>query len=316
MRKECKVAKTANIASVQGYHQGGYGHGQAYAMMGFKNGFNYYNSDRCIPVIDGKRKDNGPMLCYGLEIETECSRITDDTVLAEIYDKIIFQQFKFPEMFKMQADGSLGGKSSAECITQLMTKARIRNDYTTYKMMFNQYFPALGIKADSYTTQCGMHVNVSNEVFGDTVEKRETAIRKLYYIINRHYDFCCKLFYRSPARTTWCGQMYYGNARTLDLHSMPNDHGKCFNGSHYDAGRIEIRLVGGQKDFGCFRNTMESVFFLCDRVKSISWDDCDKIDKIFKGCNQYVFDRLKTRCDLSSEIIEAIRPTVKREDLV
>ena len=88
--------------------------------------------------------------------------------------------------------------------------------------------------------------------------------------------------------------MNYSNAQTMDLHRQPTSHGVCFNLGHYNAGRIEIRLVGGQKNFACFRNTMEVIFHLVERVKKLSWKQCNDIQAIFKGCNNYVVNRLKS----------------------
>ena len=61
---------------------------------------------------------------------------------------------------------------------------------------------------------------------------------------------------------------------------------------------------------------MESVFFLCQRVQSISWKDCDNVEKVFKGCNQYVFDRLQSKCNLDIETLMNIKNTVKTEQLL
>lgn len=315
MRKEAKEVKNVRLAAVQGYHAGGCG--ESYAFAGF-NGNWYLNSDRKIRLDENfKREDGQALQGYGLEIETECNGVSNRTVLAEVYSKIIFPLFKFGDVqFKMQRDGSLGGESSAEVITQVMTKSRIRNDYQAYKAMFNTYFPAFGISADSYHTSCGMHVNVSNALFGKTEAAQEEAIRKLYYIVNKHYSVMCKAFYRNPSRTRYCGQTDYSVARIMDLRRQPDDHGRCMNLSHYGAGRIEIRLVGGQKSFGCFRNTMETVFHLVERVRSLSWRECDDLAAIFKGCNQYVFDRLQSMCGLDSATLEIIRATVRREELI
>lgn len=321
MRKECKRILTTSIADISGYHSGNnlsaVGIPTNYAFRGF-NGSWYFNSDRREELIPGPggllyRKSGQPMEGYGLEIETECRGITNRKVLADVMDKIVFPVFKFgADMFKMQSDISLGGDTSVECITQVMTKSRIRNDYPAYRAMFDEYFPAFGISAAS--SNCGMHVNVSNAVFGKTVETQAVAIRKLYYIVNKHFDFCCKLFGRNPERTRYCGRMDYSGAKTLDLNSASASHGNCMNLSHFPEGRIEIRLVGGQPGYYSFRNTMECVFFLCERVRSISWADCDDIVKIFTGCNNYVMKRLPD-CGLSTEQLAAIRETVKTEDL-
>ena len=313
MRKEAKQNKSVELVHVQGYHQGGSSYNpESYAFTGFKSN-KYFTSDRFIPLDSNfNRPDGQPLQGFGLEIETECNGITVRDVLAEVYDKIIFSHFP-ADLFKMQHDGSLNGRTSAECITQVMTKSFIRNNYRNFKLMYNTYFPAFRISADSANTACGMHVNISNAVFGKTVAAQEEAIRKLFYIINKHYNLCKKLLYRAGS-TTYCAQMNYNNAKTMSLSG--GSHGTCMNLTHYHAGRIELRLVGGQKNYACFRNTMESVFFLCERVRSISWAGCDSIETIFKGCNQYVYDRLQSMCGLSAETLSAIHATVKPEELL
>lgn len=323
MRREARQQQDIRVASVQGYHEGGYG-SELYAFRGF-NGNWYFNSDRKekTELRDGTlyRVGKGgellPFAGYGLEIETECNGINRDDALADVFDKIIMPNFKFgSDMFKMQHDGSLGGRSSVEVITQVMTMSRIRNDYAAYKTMFDVLFPAFGISADSHNTSCGMHVNVSLGLLGKTKEEQTEAARKLYYIINKHYNLFCKALYRPVNRTHWCGQMDYNRATTLNPETMPNDHGKCLNYSHFNAGRIEIRLVGGQKDYYCFRNTMETIFHLVSRVTSIKWADCDDIVKIFSGCNKYVYKRLSTECTdyITSEQLMAIQAKVNTKD--
>ena len=317
MRKECKQMKTVELATVQGYHQGGsWTNHESYAFTGFKSN-KYFTSDRFIPLDSGfNRPDGQPLQGFGLEIETECSQITDSDVLAEVYDRIIFSHFP-ADLFKMQHDGSLGGRSNAECITQVMTQQFIRNHYRDFKLMYDTYFPAFGIGCDN--GRCGMHVNISNACFGKTLETQTEAIRKFYYMVNKHYEFMRRLVYRNGS-TGYCAVMNYPNARNLDLNTMPSAHCNCINGSHFGAGRIELRLVGGQKNFACFRNTMESVFWLVKRARSISWRDCDDLVKIFSGCNQYVFDRIKSKCKyydtITEEQVNAIRDTVKPEDLI
>ena len=64
---------------------------------------------------------------------------------------------------------------------------------------------------------------------------------------------------------------------------------------------------------------MESVFHVISAMNRLSWDDLDDLTKVFKGCNQYVYDRL-TRCRnervLSDAVVNAVQPTVKREELI
>jgi hypothetical protein len=322
MRKESKKRLSGEIASVQVYHGGSSTGLSGYQYRGFLGNW-YFNSDSkegVRPDENGNvvRQNGQPFKGFGLEIEVQCSSIRRQAILAELLEKIVFDRFKFgADMFKMQNDSSLGGNTNAEIITQVMTKSRIRNDYQAYKLMFDEYFNSFGISADSYSTSCGMHVNVSNAIFGDTEALQAEAVKKLFYIVNKHYDLFCRAFYRCPSRTTWCHQMDYSEAHNLDLYHASPSHGNSMNLSHFPEGRIEIRLVGGQKDYYCFRNTMETVFFLCDRVRTLKWSDCDDLVKIFTGCNQYVYKRLRTECYafITAEQLEQILETVKEEDL-
>lgn len=314
MRKESKKAKQATISSVDAYHGSNWG-SESYAYEGFSSN-KYFTSDRYVPLSESyARVDGKPLKGYGLEIETECTGISNRAVLAEILTKVVFSHFP-ADLFKLQRDGSLNGDSSAECITQIMTKEFIRNNYGAFKLMFDTYFPAFGISAAA-SGNCGMHVNISRGAFGKSEESQATAVRKLYYIINHHYDLCCALFYRDRNRTSYCGRM---NATPDYVKQMPMQqecsHSVSFNLGHWNSGRIELRLVGGQKNFACFRNTMESVFFLVDRVKELSWTDCDDLVKIFSRCNKYVYDRLRSYCrergTITDAQLAAISPTVDR----
>lgn len=317
MRKDAKTTKTATLSNVAQYHGGVWG-SEEYAFQGFRSN-KYFTSDRFVGLDDRfNRPDGKPLRGFGLEIETECRGIHSTTVYAEVLNNVIFPHFP-ADLFKLQRDGSLSGDVAAECITQVMTREFIRNQYSAFKLMYDTYFPAFNIACG---VNCGMHVNLSNALFGRTETAQVEAIRKLFYIVNHHYAFCCALFNRDSSRTFYCSQMNSSKdyAKNLDLRGARSDHGVCFNLGHFASGRVELRLVGGQKNFPCFRNTMESVFFLVDAVKKLSWADCDDLVKIFSGCNQYVFDRIKSFCaqrgTITAAQVDEIRATVKREDLI
>ena len=341
MRKDAKVATRIEVANIQDYHNGCWNSGEAYAYDGFKSN-KAFASDRANPVkivvengvevMYAVRKDGEliPLSHIGIEFETECKGVLNRRVYAEILKRSLFPLFP-DDLFKMQHDGSLGYDIDywncdssddfeqevdrqcvgIECITQPMSKQFIRNHYKDFKAMYDDLFPALGISC-SESGRCGMHVNVSNSLFGKTRKQQVEAIRKLHYFINRYFVFCCKLFKRDPEETGYCGQMYYDNAKTMSISG--GGHGSSMNYTHFDAGRIEIRLVGGQENFNTFRNTMEAVFFLIGRMRTIAWEELDDFSKVFKGCNQYVYRRLKY-CGLNSITLEKIFNTVKEEDL-
>lgn len=311
MRKEAQKRNTVEIATVQNYHNGNY-HSESYITEGFQS-LKYFASDRPEKLTANFERHNGlPLEGFGYEIETECWGIKRITAFAEVLKKIIFPLFP-ADLFKMQHDGSLGTDNAigVECITQVMRKSFIRNHYKDFHSMYNEYFPAFGISA-TRSGNCGMHINISNACFGDTREKQIEAIRKLHYFINKNFEFACKLVKRDPAKTGYCGRMNYSNAQTM--HIGGGDHYHCLNYSHFQTGRVELRLVGGQKDYYEFRNTSETVFFLVNRVKTIKWEELEDMTKVFKGCNQYVYKRLED-CGLTYEALHTIKENIKPEDL-
>jgi hypothetical protein len=281
-----------------------------YAFLGFTDN-RYYTSDRYIKLDSNwTRADGKPLKGIGFEIELHSVAIAEDYVLANVLKQCVLN--KLPDgLFKMQDDCTLGGNSGAECITQVMTKEFIRNHYADWKS-FWEACKMFDITADNGC--CGMHANLSLGLFGTSKKAQDEAIRKLYYIINKHYDFFKVALHRN-GQTTWCGQMDYSCAKTMNLETMSSSHNNCLNYSHYNVGRIEIRLVGGQKNYACFRNTCEMLFFLIDRVKEITWKDCDHLTKIFKGCNSYVFDRIKDNC-LSASVITRTEVETIRESVI
>ena len=327
MRKNCKKLNNVKLNSVQGYHAGGYGGCEEYAFAGFESN-KYFTSDRYIKLDENHRRlDGRPIKGFGIEVETECWGIKNYNAYADVLQKIVFSQFP-EDLFKLQYDSSLGveeerdswgdveveGAIGVECITQIMTKQFIRNHYKDFKSMYDTYFRHFDISCDR-SGNCGMHVNVSNALFGDTREKQVEAIRKLHYFINKNYDFACDLLNRDKDHTDYCDEMYVGSiddAKEMEIYG--GSHGTCMNYSHFDAGRIEIRLVGGQGSYNEFRNTMEVIFFLVDKMTKISWDDLTDMAEVFKGCNQYVTKRLRY-CNLPYSTYETILNNVKEENL-
>ena len=71
-------------------------------------------------------------------------------------------------------------------------------------------------------------------------------------------------------------------------------HGYMMNYSHMNetngAARVEIRLVGPQKSFASFRNTMETIFHLVEAAKD--GRDFENPVALWRGCNECVIDRL------------------------
>ena len=314
MRKKAKekVVNSLVIGGINGYHRGDF------------QTLKLFTSDRYVEcIIDGdgnlvERKTMKVKKGYGLEIETENFAISDSDVCVQVYKNMVFNVFH-EDLFKYEHDGSLGVTETlytqennnnwtttkrvtrgvgVECITQVMTKEFIRNNYPQWKELFARFEQVRTSCVE--TLNCGMHVNVSNTCFGRTKNNQIDAIKKLYYIIdNAHFKLMARCFNRDLSRLGYCNR--HGSYNPFvdfcweEQILRDSNHTNCMNYSHFKEGRIEIRLVGGQSNYACFRNTMEVVFHLVERVQTISKKDCDNVVEIFKGCNKYVYSRLE-RC--------------------
>lgn len=274
MRKEKKEQKRIAVNGIQGYHARE-NYADNYAQAGFNGGFKVFASDRTRPA-DGSAKS------YGLEIEL-CSSINSSVALGIILEKVVFPTFP-AGLFKQQRDGSLCGNSSSEVITQPMTKAFIRNHYNDFKAMW-LFLKDINTAPNN---SCGMHTNISMVCFGKTETEQKKAIMRLHNYFCDNYTTACALLKRDTAHTTYCGRM---NRDYLD---PCGSHYYMMNYSHMNegaSGRVEIRLVGPQKSFGAFRNTMEVIFHLVESAKE-GRDFTDPL-KLWEGCNECVIDRLR-----------------------
>lgn len=317
MRRDSRNDVSVNIPTLSGYHYGNY------------ESLKCFNSDRPVLLdnnfaVSNENTDSIKRICkvgshlgmFGLEVETENHNVSDSTIavnlLVMVFDKL------FPtDMWKCERDGSLSGNGSVECISQCFTKAFMRNNYKNFKAMFDNYFTAFGITTEN--DNCGMHVSVDLTNLGKNTEDQKENAKKLYYLINKHFELFTVAFSRTNG-TYWCGRCRDWQRIkdvNFDDHEWSASHNFCMNYSHASTGRLEIRLVGGQKNYACFRNTMETVFHVVDAVKKLSWSDLDDITKVFKGCNNHVYDRL-TRCKregvLNQVDLDKIATTVKPVD--
>lgn len=300
-RKESRNYIAPTIDTLSGYHRGDF------------ESLKFYNSDRIVNLdsnykvsSDNTRstltitKVGAPVKAFGIEWET-CSPISgartsdgqyiSSTVLVNIL-KLAMSKADFPDDFwKIESDCTV----SAECITQTFSKAWLRNNYKSFKAL---YEIAESLQFTTNDERCGMHVNIDLSNFGKDSAEQEKNVRKLGYLINKHYNFFKVALYRQGT-THWCPRMNYtvDYWKNTSLGGFPIGHDSCcINMGHIREGRVEIRLVGGQKNYACFRNTMEVVFHIIDAVKKLSWNDLDDLTKVFNKCNYHVADRIKSYC--------------------
>jgi hypothetical protein len=313
MRKDALQYNRPEIHRISCYHSGHFQNLKVYNSDRTANlNSDYTISENNTESIKSIMKVGTRLAYIGLELEVVSDLESIDperTVLTNVL-KMVFEKSGFDkDFFKTETDCTV----SAENITQTFTRSWMRNNYKCWKAMY-ECFKELKITTNS--ERCGMHVNLDLMNFGSIESDQIENVRKLGYLINKHYDLM-KIAFNRTGSTRWCPRMnatkdYWKNT---SLYDFPISHDECcINMGHIHQKRVEIRLVGGQKDFGCFRNTMETVFHLIDRVKKLSWNDLDDLSKVFSGCNDKVYDRLSTNClragTIDNVTLEKIRPTV------
>lgn len=258
----------------------------------------------CIFTSDRKKPLSEVSLVKGIGVEWETSLIslarqgltTSSSeqlgALAATALKYVLQAMP-EDFFRMEHDRSISG---IECPSQIGTKEFWRNHYGNMKNLY-EMAREIGVYPDN--DSCGMHINISLGLFGTSVEKWQEPIKKFCYMVNANYDLFRVLFLRTGS-THYCRKMndtmkYW---KECDLSTFDDDHYVCINLAHYHeidptARRIELRLPAGCSDFYEFKSTMETVFHIIGRCKSISWNDCTDVVKIFSGCNYCVWRRLE-----------------------
>lgn len=158
MRKEAREERTVNIAQVAGYHHGNNQYEKHLVFASDRPN----EADATYHLM----KDGSLPAMIGIELETECWGITNSTIYANLLRDVVFKVFP-ANLWKIESDCTLGGGDvGAECITQPMTKAFIRNHYRDFKAMY-EYFRSFGIDA-SRSGNCGQHAHISLTCFGRT----------------------------------------------------------------------------------------------------------------------------------------------------
>jgi len=317
MRKDA-VYNRPEITTIQGYHGGDFKQLTAYVSdRKLKMDDDYTVSADNTDAILKLYKVGEHLPLIGIELEnhdgTEKFDPYHNPQDALIYTNLlnlIFEKAGFdPDFFKTEKDCTV----SAECITQTFSFSWLRNHYVTFKAMW-ELFRAFGITTNHPSV--GMHVNLDLANFGKDRETQIDNVRKLGYFINKNYDLCKTLFNRVYS-TMYCPKMNDSKEywKTTETYRFPISHsGCCINMGHLDESRVEIRLVGGQKDYACFRNTMETIYHLINAICKLSWDDIDDLFKVFKGCNNYVDSRLERAVNenrLSRDVYTKIHATMK-----
>lgn len=292
MRQDAKKTKKVNTGTINGYHSSPDFTGEAnnYTQAGYINGPMIYVSDRA------RKPDGKAAKTFGLEIETVAEYIPVADAVSTILTAAVFPLFP-AGLFKMERDGSLQPMRGhdgcgVEVITQAMTRAFIRNHYAAFKAFWDFGEDIRMLPNET----CGMHCNIGLRNFGETWPEQAAAILKLHNWINMHFETACALLKRDTRRTGYCGEMPVFSSRD-EFPVCSSDHYVCINYGHVlehpETARLELRLVGPQRTYAEFRNTMEVIFHLVDASRKLTAEAMEDPRKLWKGCNLHVYDRLR-----------------------
>lgn len=316
-RREANVNRNMselNLHRVEGYHASGWDENYAQAGFGNENEESaalFFASDRAKSLKEIEEAlqhgENVPIpKGYGIEVElgTEIySRLLFETAMSKGFTDL------FPaKLWKLQRDGSLEperrGCVTGEAITQVFAKSWMRNNYRNFKL-FWQFMDECGIRPND---SCGMHVNVGLYMFGKDIDTQCRNIAKIHNWIMNNWETALALVHRKPeCAAQWSARMPRMTA--AQIAEGNGNHHVAMNYSHlYEseitARRVEFRLVGPQKSYPAFRNTMEVIFHLVEQSKKLSAADFNDPSKLWRGANWHVHNRL--RDVLPSYILDTI----------
>ncbi|MHC1694019.1 MAG: amidoligase family protein [Eubacteriales bacterium] len=126
-------------------------------------------------------------------------------------------------------------------------------------------------KADT----CGLHVHVSRECFGNDYRQQETAIARVLFFIESHFNEMLKFSRRTMSQMNRWAARYGYKEHPRDI----LDHAKSSNQGRYSAINlqnsytIEFRMFRGTLKYNTFIAVLQMVSHICKAAISMSDDD-------------------------------------------
>ena len=135
---------------------------------------------------------------------------------------------------------------------------------------------------------CGLHVHVSNEWFGETLDEQRRNVAKVLNLYSKEFDFFKKLSRREA--TEYCELTYFTS--TADAYEnmwRARGHYCAINTQNMtDFGTVEFRLGRGTLNFDTYISWVDICVALARNSQDVP-DDCTDLNKWLKGIS------LKTR---------------------
>lgn len=145
------------------------------------------------------------------------------------------------------------------------------------------------LTSERYTSHdngdCGLHIHVSNEWFGDDIEEQKRNVAKVLYLYDKMYEF----FLTLSRREEWQARDWAQRVEFCSVESALNGmwrstgHGVAVNVANMgDFGTVEFRLGRGTLNYDTFMAWADIHIALARNAKDIADGDLD-LNKWLKG---------------------------------
>jgi len=129
---------------------------------------------------------------------------------------------------------------------------------------------------------CGLHIHVSRKAFGDSVSQQESAIARILYFFEAHWNELLRFSRRTEYQLNrWAARYGYKEHPSEILDYAKKGYGggrySCINLQNYET--IEFRIFRGTLKYNTLIATLQMVNALCDlalscsdeEMKALSW---------------------------------------------
>ena len=206
---------------------------------------------------------------FGVELEIDCAGHYSENA-----EKLLAIGNADCERIYIKFDGSLD--DGMEIVTPPMTL-----DYHRTEMPWQEICKkaiAMGYKSHK-TSTCGLHIHVNLDTFGATREAQESAISRVLYFVEHHWNELLRFSRRTEKQMArWAARYGYKNNPKDIL-----DHAKSSGNSRYtyvnitNYSTIEFRMFRGTLKLNMLIATLELVDKICEYAIRHSDDDLAKI---------------------------------------
>ena len=206
---------------------------------------------------------------FGVELEIDYAG-----QYSENADKLLDIANESHEHIYIKCDGSLD--EGMEIVTHPMTLAYHRSEMPWEELCKKAI--SMGYRSHK-TSTCGLHIHINRDSFGSTYEAQESAISRVLYFVEHHWNELLKFSRRTESQMAqWAARYGYKTCPKEIL-----DHAKSSGSSRYtcvnitNRDTIEFRMFRGTLKLNTLIATLELVDQICELAVTFGDDELAKI---------------------------------------